>query len=161
YFILHPSSFILHPSSFMKIWFNKVNESRRSVVDVSQAEVSIGRDAANTVVLQSPLVSRRHATVKLTGEQLELTNVGLNSCVVGDREVAGGETVTCAPGVKVRIWPYTLSFEAESTPTIDRKELEAHLRAVMAQLELRIHKKLLERLDLFEMERNRTGNPAS
>ena len=145
----------------MKIWFNKVSESRRNVVEVSQAEVSIGRDASNTVVLQSPLVSRRHATVKLTGQQLELTNVGLNSCVVGDREVAGGETVSFAPGIKVRIWPYTLSFEAESAPTIDRKELEAHLRSVMAQLELRIHKKLLERLDLFEMERNRAGNPAS
>jgi len=68
----------------MKIWFNKVSESRRNVVEVSQAEVSIGRDVSNTVVLQSPLVSRRHATVKLAGERLELTNVGLNSCA-GDQ----------------------------------------------------------------------------
>lgn len=145
----------------MKIWFNQVHESRRTLVEATTEEVSIGRDPSNQVVLASPLVSRRHAVVRLVGEQLELQNVGLNSCVVGDREVAGGETVSFSPGVKVRIWPYTLNFEAESAPVIDRKELESHLRSIMADLELRIHKKLLERLDLFEMERNRAGDPAT
>lgn len=145
----------------MKIWFNKVSESRRNVVEVDAAEVSIGRDTINHVVLQSPLVSRQHAIVRFKGDQLELTNVGLNSCVVGDQEVGGSETITFAPGTKVRIWPYTLNFEAESAPTISQQELEAHLRSILADLELRIHKKLLERLDLFEMERNRSGNPTT
>lgn len=145
----------------MKIWFNQVHESRRTLVEATTEEVSIGRDPSNQVVLASPLVSRQHAVVRLVGEQLELRNVGLNSCVVGDCEVAGGEKATFSPGVKVRIWPYTLSFEAESAPVVDRKELEAHLRSIMADLELRIHKKLLERLDLFEMERNRAGDPAT
>ncbi|HET6880423.1 MAG TPA: ATPase, T2SS/T4P/T4SS family [Pirellulales bacterium] len=145
----------------MKIWFNKVDESRRTLVEATTDEVSIGRDATNQVVLSSPLVSRHHAVVRRVGEQLELRNVGLNSCVVGDREVAGGEVVTLSPGVKVRIWPFTLSFEAEAAAVIDRKELESHLRSIVAGLELRIHKKLLERLDLFEMERNRAGDPAT
>lgn len=145
----------------MKIWFNKVSESHRSLVEVSASEVSVGRDASNTVVLPSPLVSRHHAVVRLVDGQLELKNVGLNSCVVGDLEVAGGQTVLFAPGVKVRIWPFTLSFESETAPVIGRKELEAHLRSIVADLELRVHKKLLERLDLFELERNRAGNPAS
>jgi pilus assembly protein CpaF len=145
----------------MKIWFNKVHESRRSLVEVTTDEVSIGRDTTNQVVLASPLVSRKHAVVRLTGDQLELRNVGLNSCVVGDREVAGGETVSFSAGVKVRIWPYTLNFEAEAATVFDRKEVESHLRSIMAALELRIHQKLLERLDLFEMERNRAGDPAT
>jgi Flp pilus assembly CpaF family ATPase len=145
----------------MKVWFNKVNESRRNVVDVPVAEISIGRDTTNHVVLQSPLVSRQHAIVRAVGDQLELTNVGLNSCVVGDSEVVGGQTVQFARGTKVRIWPYTLNFEAEQAATVSQQELEAHLRSILADLELRIHKKLLERLDLFEMERNRSGNPAT
>jgi len=145
----------------VKIWFNKVDESRRTLVESAAEEVSIGRDPANQVVLPSPLVSRRHAVVRRAGDQLELRNVGLNSCVVGDREVAGGEAVAFSPGIKVRIWPFTLNFEAETAPVIDRKELEAHLRSIMAGLELRIHKKLLERLDLFEMERSRAGDPAT
>ena len=33
----------------MKIWFNKVNESRRSVVESEADEVYIGRDETNNV----------------------------------------------------------------------------------------------------------------
>ena len=137
----------------MKVWFNKVNESRRSVVELDAGEIEIGRDPGNAVVLKSPLVSRRHAVVRrVNGEQLELENVGVNSCLVGDQEVLGGERVTFDPTVKVRIWPYTLSFETTKTVAIGRSELESHLRATVADLELRIHKKLLERLDLYDME---------
>ena len=38
----------------MKVWFNKINESRRSVVEVTDAEVTIGRDPANAVVPAKP-----------------------------------------------------------------------------------------------------------
>jgi pilus assembly protein CpaF len=145
----------------MKIWFNKINESRRSVVEAVEAEVTIGRDATNTVCLQSPLVSRRHAVVRLQNGKLQLENVGLNSCVVGDEEVLGGQTAEFEPGAKVRIWPFTLTFESEKAATITRAELEAHLRSLMADLELRIHRKLLERLDLYEFETRRTGDSQS
>jgi len=136
----------------MKVWYNKINESRRVMVEVEDSEVSIGRDASNTVVLQSPLISRRHAIVRLVDGQLHLENVGLNSCAVGDEEVLGGQSAVFDPGTKVRIWPYTLTFEAEKAAVVTRSELEAHLRSIVADLELRIHRKLLERLDLYEFE---------
>jgi Flp pilus assembly CpaF family ATPase len=144
----------------MKIWFNKVNESRRSMIDVETAEIQVGRDAENDVVLRSPLVSRRHAVIRRVNgdEQLELENVGVNSCLVGDTEVLGGERVSFEPSVKVRIWPFTLSFDTDKVSAIGRAELEAHLRTIVADLELRIHKKLLERLDLYDMETTRGGN---
>ncbi len=142
----------------MKVWYNKISESRRSMVDVPEAEVSIGRDPSNNVVLASPLVSRHHATVRILDGKLHLDNLGLNSCVVGETEVLGGQSAVFDPGTKVRIWPFTLSFEAEKATTITRAELEAHLRSIMADLELRIHRKLLERLDLYEFETNRTSD---
>ena len=145
----------------MKVWYNKINESRRAMVETSGAEVTIGRDPSNTVVLQSPLVSRHHAVVRLTDGKLHLENVGLNSCVVGDEEVAGAQTAVFEPGTKVRIWPFTLTFEAEKPATITRAELENHLRSIVADLELRIHRKLLERLDLYEFETNRASDTAS
>lgn len=145
----------------MKIWYNKVSESRRSMVEVHDPEVTIGRDPGNTIVLQSPLVSRRHAVVRLDGKQLVLENVGLNSCVVGDEEVLGGQTAVFAPGAKVRIWPFTLTFEAEKSTTITRAELESHLRTIVADLELKIHRKLLERLDLYEFETSRANDVQS
>jgi Flp pilus assembly CpaF family ATPase len=146
----------------MKIWFNKVSESRRSLVEVHQAEVTVGRDPGNTVVLQSPLVSRRHAVVRLADDQrLFLENVGLNSCLVGDEEVLGGQTAMFGPGTKVRIWPFTLTFEAEKSATVTRAELESHLRSILAELELKIHRKLLERLDLYEFEDKRANDVES
>ena len=145
----------------MKIWFNKISESRRSMVEVSGSRVTIGRDPACDVCLQSPLVSRQHAVVQISDEKLELENVGLNSCVVGDEEVLGGQTAAFAAGTKVRIWPFTLTFEAKKTAVVTRDELEAHLRSIMAELELKIHRKLLERLDLYEFEINRGSDTES
>ncbi len=145
----------------MKVWYNKVNESRRSVLEVDSTEVTIGRDPSNTLCLQSPLVSRRHAVVRMVDDKLHLENVGLNSCVVDDEEVLGGQTAVFTPGAKIRIWPYTLTFEAEKAATITLGELESHLRSIMAELELRIHRKLLERLDLYEFETNLAGDNES
>src|SRR5688572_10131019 len=145
----------------MKVWFNRIDESRRTLVDQAAAEINIGRDPTNHVVLKSPLVSRNHAVVRKVGEELELENVGVNSCLVGDLEVLGGEKVRFVADVKVRIWPYTLSFETDSTAAFSRAELEAHLRTIVADLELRIHKKLLERLDLYELETTRGDSTES
>ncbi len=151
----------------MKIWFNKINESRRNVVEVTGLQITIGRDASNTICLQSPLVSRQHAVVRVGAPgtaghgKLVLENVGLNSCVVGEEEVLGGQTGVFEPGAKVRIWPYTLTFEAEKAATISRGELEAHLRSIMADLELKIHQKLLERLDLYQFETSHGSDPQS
>ncbi len=145
----------------MKVWFNKMHDSRRSVVDVKDGEVRIGRDPKNTIVLQSPLVSKNHAIVRQVSGKLQLENIGLNGCLVGDLEVLGGETVEFSPGERVRIFPYTLTFEAETATAISRNELEAHLRSIMAELELKIHKKLLERFDLYEIEANQIGDQDS
>src|SRR5947207_1675857 len=136
----------------MKIWFNKLHESRRSVVELAAQEISIGRDATCDVVLARPLVSRRHAIVRINGERMELENVGLNSCLVGSHEVFGGQIVPLTLGDRLRIWPFTITFEQQSAPTLTRAEVEIHVRSQLADLELEIHKQLLARLDLVEME---------
>jgi pilus assembly protein CpaF len=145
----------------MKVWFNKINESRRTVVEVNGPQITLGREPGNSVCLQSPLVSRQHAIVRLVDGKLQLENVGLNSCIVGDEEVLGGQTALFDPGTKIRIWPYTLTFESEKAAAVSRAELEAHLRSIIANLELRIHRKLLERLDLYEFEAGRSSDPQS
>ncbi|QDU98019.1 ATPase, T2SS/T4P/T4SS family [Lignipirellula cremea] len=145
----------------MKIWFNKLNESRRNMVEAAGPEIFFGRDPTNQVVLKSPLISRRHAVVRTLGDELELENLGVNSCLVGETEVLGGERVKFATNIKIRLWPYTISFETHKAAAISRLELEAHLRDMVADLELKIHKQLLERLDLYEMENAHGQNEAS
>ena len=145
----------------MKVWFNRISESRRSMLDLTGTEFSIGRDQNNDVVLTSPLVSRQHAVVRIDGDQLELENLGINSCLVGDTEILGGQSASFTPGAKIRIWPYTLSFQIESASSFSQAEIEAHLRSEMAKLELDIHQKLLQRLDLYEFEGERGANQDS
>ena len=145
----------------MKVWYNKIHDSRRTMVEIADPVIRIGRELSNTIVLSSPLVSKRHAIVTQQNGKLRLENVGINGCMVGDVEVLGGQSLEFTPGQQVRIWPYSLTFEAETASVITRLQLEAHLRSIMADLELRIHKQLLERLDLYELETNRVGNTES
>src|SRR5262245_13178221 len=145
----------------MKVWYNKIHDSRRTMVEIADPVIRIGRDESNTIVLQSPLVSKRHAIVTQQNGKLKLENVGINGCMVGETEVLGGQSLEFTPGQQVRIWPYSLTFQAETAHVSTRAQLEAHLRSIMADLELRIHKQLLERLDLYELETNRVGNTES
>lgn len=145
----------------MKIWFNKVHESRRSVIETDEDTITIGRDGANLVVLNSPLVSKRQAVIQHRGGMLHLENVGINSCMIGETELIGGESSQFSSGETVRIWPYTLTFETEEAAPISRGELEVHLRSIMADLELKVHKQLLERFDLYELETNQVGDAES
>ncbi len=145
----------------MKIWFNKVHDSRRALLEVDGDEVTIGRDPSNRLVLKSPLVSKRQAVVRRDNGRLTLQNVGINSCMVGEREVMGGESVDFPAGETVRIWPYTVTFESDEAAPISRQELESHLRSLMSGLETKVHQKLLERFDLYELEHNQLGNEES
>ena len=74
----------------MKIWFNKVHDSRRQQIETDEADISVGRDRSNVLVLQSPLVSKRQAVIRSADGKLQFENVGINSCMVGDTEVMGG-----------------------------------------------------------------------
>jgi pilus assembly protein CpaF len=145
----------------MKVWYNKIHDSHRTMVEIADPVIRIGRDLSNTIVLQSPLVSKQHAIVTQQNGKLRLENVGINGCMVGETEVLGGQSLEFTPGQQVRIWPFSLTFDAETVSAITRVQLEAHLRSIMADLELRIHKQLLERLDLYELESNLVGNTES
>ena len=136
-------------------------EDKNDQGEPQEVVVSIGRDPSNMLVLESPLVSRRHAVVRCLGNRFELENVGLNICMIGETDVGVGETVTFDSGMPVRIWPFTLSFELETVPQVSREEFDNHVRHVMANLEQRIHKQLLERLDLVGMESSRTPDQNS
>jgi Flp pilus assembly CpaF family ATPase/pSer/pThr/pTyr-binding forkhead associated (FHA) protein len=145
----------------MKIWFNKVHDSRRTMLETSVEEIKVGRDPTNTVILKSPLVSKFQAVIRRQNGTYMLENVGINSCMVGEREVLGGTTQAFSPGETIRIWPYTISMESTEAAPISRQQLEAHLRSMMADLELKVHKRLLERFDLYELEANQVGDQSS
>ncbi len=143
----------------MRIWYNQLHESQRSVLDLPGDEVTIGRDRTNALVLTSPLIARHQAVLRQTGSQASIRNLGINSCLVGDTEVLGGREHSFPAHETIRIWPYTLNLESTEVTPLSRQDLEAHLRGLVADLELRVHRRLLERFDLHELEANRIGDP--
>ena len=145
----------------MKVWFNKIHDSRRQSIETEESTISVGRDRSNVLVLHSPLVSKRQAIVRRDNGTLEFENIGINSCMVGDTEVMGGESIGFSAGETVRVGPFTLTFESDEAAPISRAEMEAHLRSIMSDLELRVHRKLLARFDLYELEASRLGDDDS
>ena len=101
----------------MKIWFNKISESRRSMVEVPDTEITVGRDPEHRVPRKPAGFPAACRGAALDG-RLQLENMGLNSCIVGDEEVLGGQSPCSTPGAKVRIWPFSLTFEAEKKVTV-------------------------------------------
>jgi pilus assembly protein CpaF len=125
-----------------------------------RAGATIGRDEHCTVALDSPLVSRRHATVSLHGDRIMLTDCSANGTFVGD-ELVRGETCAVAPGVPVRVGPFWLRFDpAAAVGPADRDEprqarAAATTRDVSSAVRREIHRRLLEHLDLAKLERSR------
>jgi Flp pilus assembly CpaF family ATPase len=142
----------------MRLWYNQIHDSRRSLLDVELDVVTIGRDRVNTLVLNSPLVSKRQALIRRVDGKLQLHNLGLNSCIVGEEEVPGGQSREFRAGETVRIWPYTITIETSEVVPISRLDLEQHLRSLMSGLETRVHQTLLGRFELYELEQNRLGD---
>jgi hypothetical protein len=79
------------PQSIMKVWLTKsTNPAARCWTSPARAfhRPRLGQYAG----AGQPLVSRRHAVVKLLNGELQLENVGLNSCLVGETEVLGARS---------------------------------------------------------------------
>ncbi|MGB5703114.1 MAG: FHA domain-containing protein, partial [Polyangiales bacterium] len=103
----------------------------------------VGRDAACDVVLPSPAVSRFHLEVEWHVDGLRLTDRSSNGTLAGDLRVHRA-TATVPPHVGLQVGPYTL--RVASRPSA------AELRHASPELRRRIHRALLDHLDLASLD---------
>jgi len=97
--------------------------SPRSVEIAEGETVRIGRDAANDVVLHSPIVSRRHAVLERRGGRLVIRDLGstngtyVNGVRIAEQVLREGDSVRIGPFRLVlrgeRVWKYDISRHAE------------------------------------------------
>ena len=82
---------------------------------LADGEHVIGRDPDLVLFLDAPSVSRRHAVIRVTGDQATLEDLGSkNGTFIGDRRLS---TVTAlADGDTIRVGSVTLTFRSISTP---------------------------------------------
>ncbi len=131
------------------------------------ASVVIGRDPSCHIVLPSPAVSRQHAIVAFNGSGLRVNDQSANGTFVGDAHVHNQEAVL-PEGLAVRIGPYLLRFTPMSArPTEPPKPvapaapyqangllaLAQGTADVPAELRRRLHRLLLDHLDLARIDR--------
>lgn len=148
-------------------------------IDVSRP-VSLGRGQECNVVLPAPEVSRRHISLVVIDEKLKLTDESVNGTWIGSRRVHN-ETVSIKAGSVLRVGPYKVrvkpmdagvDFKTDTAVTgsytvgqvnaarvtgesqngtIDRSIPQPH---VGPDLRRRIHRLLLEHMDLAAYDRN-------
>ncbi|NOY89742.1 MAG: Flp pilus assembly complex ATPase component [Deltaproteobacteria bacterium] len=140
----------------------------------------IGRDPSCHVVLPSPEVSRRHLAVERRPQGFKVTDQSANGTLIGDQRVKQS-AVRIPPGVPMRVGPYVLRLydpalaavppkgpEAPAAPAkpapkpVDRKSrppseqlsLSGGTADVSVELRRRVHRMLLDYLDLATLDRS-------
>lgn len=77
-------------------------------------QLTIGRDPANDLHLDSPLVSRQHARVERTGARHALIDLGsTNGSYVNGRRLDVNTPVMLRPGDVVQIGPFRLTYQPD------------------------------------------------
>jgi len=95
-------------------------------VAVSSTPLTIGRTPENSLSLPHPLVSRRHAEIRLAAEGVLITDLGsANGSFVGETRILADQPHLLVPGAVVRIGPFSLVYESgavPATPPVEQPE---------------------------------------
>ncbi len=133
----------------------------------TENRLSIGRVAANDLVLDDISVSKRHAALRHSGDQLWIRDLdSTNGCRLGGHPVPKGEEVVWPPEVGLRIGAFTLvqangqsrGPAARSRPPADtgvsghQTDPSRQKTPQVIQLRNRVHRRLLEMIDLRRLD---------
>ena len=132
----------------MEIWvYNHLSDERR-VVEVDDANVTIGRDEDSTVPLRSAFVSREHARLFREDGGYFVESLGMNGTIVRNKPVPAHGRVKVDYGDEIRVGEFSL-FMMEPSARRGRGAAEIITpRRRLVELEQAIHGELLERLNL-------------
>jgi pilus assembly protein CpaF len=161
--------------------------SDRRVLDLATNEITFGRGPECSVCLSSPLVSRLHATVQLNGINMRVQDSSRNGTLAGGVFLNGsagvakmGDPLTIGEFIVTLFWGDGAGAKAETanakpapvevvTPAESardagqRREVELAAEAQRHDaviLRRRVHKLLLEHLDLATVEPSKLDDPA-
>ena len=106
-----------------------------------------GRDPSCDVVLPSPAVSRTHIKVSARPDGILVRDRSSNGTGVGSASIHD-EQALLPDGAELRVGPYTLRVSPVRTPSVAGEGV-----VVVPELRRRIHRRLLDALDLVSLDR--------
>ncbi len=132
----------------------------------------VGRDPSCHIVLPSPEVSRRHLIIEAVSQGFKVTDQSANGTMMGDQRVKRSK-VRIPPLVPMKVGPYTLRCRMQGAPNVQvagggavpppppkkKKEddffsVSAGTRDISKELRRRVHRMLLDYLDLATLDRS-------
>ena len=117
------------------------DSSRKELSVADTSSLSVGRDPSCHVVLPSPAVSRFHLRVERGRGGLRVVDQSSNGTILAGERLYDSETLL-APGGELRVGPYVLRI----SPLVQGEDTAA------PELRRRIHRSLLDHLDLASLE---------
>lgn len=132
----------------MKIIYNNVVDANRYIAEVVGDRVRIGRNPGNDIVLNSPYVPEEAMVLYRRRDGWELISSGMDSLVVGDRELHGDERLLITSDQQIKLFPFVLTLDL---PGQHRHSVETKRRLLdeeVMQWIQRIHVQLLKRIDI-------------
>ncbi|MBW4519620.1 MAG: ATP-binding cassette domain-containing protein [Scytolyngbya sp. HA4215-MV1] len=92
---------------------------KNRIISLKDRSVLLGRDEEATLELDSPIVSRRHATIEPDGQgQYILRDLSMNGVFVNSQRVQGSALLP--EGATIRIGPFTLVLRGDQLEVLDR-----------------------------------------
>ncbi|MDH5670980.1 MAG: ATPase, T2SS/T4P/T4SS family [Myxococcales bacterium] len=129
----------------------KISDSRGRVSEreLQARTLWIGRESSCDLVLDCELVSRRHARIELTEGRWELFDSSSNGTRIAGHRVVGA-SLPLSPGQPIEIGSYSLRLNPE--PRRASKPRRGDNIEVPAELRRRLHRELIEHLDLSRLD---------
>lgn len=141
--------------------------------------ITLGRDDTTDIPLAYPNVSRRHVTVEWTTGGLQVTDTSSNGTLVdglvlkrGSRAFPAGHATLVIGFLKIKVWvePVVAESPARATPAVaapepsrtivsPASEASERFATTPSDLRRRIHRQLLENLDLPALNRSTIAGP--
>jgi Flp pilus assembly CpaF family ATPase len=131
----------------MQLLIENILTAQTEIKPLGNRSYQIGKRRDCDIVLTSNFVAPRHALIAYLRPTYSIQPSGASPTYVNDRLLARGERQGLFPGDRIRIGDYVLSVSSDTeTAAADVRKLD--LAKKFAELELKYHNKLLERMDL-------------
>lgn len=132
----------------MRIWYNNVIDSNRTLVEVHGNRIRLGRAPHNEIVLDSPYVAEEAAALYQKSGKWELVVLGMNGAQVGETRFYQGSRCEIQGDKSIGIFPYSLMLDLPKATEVSLDQERSELDAIMSRFIADIHVSLLTRREL-------------